>query len=107
MFLRIVTGIRNHFEERFLEWSMAATSTYWGWTLAQPGDAWVNTAAWAGMLRLMGEDAWGLVSMLAGGFWLIALALNGTFAGTIYAHPTQSEAFAEASLKALGHPLHI
>ena len=28
-------------------------------------------------------------------------------AGTIHAHPTQSEAFAEAALKALGHALHI
>ncbi|MGW9229307.1 dihydrolipoyl dehydrogenase [Pseudorhizobium sp. NPDC055634] len=28
-------------------------------------------------------------------------------AGTIHAHPAQSEAFAEASLKALGHALHI
>ena len=28
-------------------------------------------------------------------------------AATIHAHPTQSEAFVEASLKALGHPLHL
>jgi len=28
-------------------------------------------------------------------------------AATIHAHPTQSEAFVEASLKALGHPLHF
>ena len=28
-------------------------------------------------------------------------------AGTIHAHPTQGEAFQEAALKALGHPLHI
>ena len=28
-------------------------------------------------------------------------------AGTIHAHPTQSEGFQEAALKALGHPLHI
>jgi dihydrolipoamide dehydrogenase len=28
-------------------------------------------------------------------------------AGTIHAHPTQSEAFAEAALKTLGHALHI
>lgn len=28
-------------------------------------------------------------------------------AGTIHAHPTQSEAFAEASMKALGHALHV
>jgi dihydrolipoamide dehydrogenase len=28
-------------------------------------------------------------------------------AGTIHAHPTQSEAFAEAALKGLGHALHV
>ena len=28
-------------------------------------------------------------------------------AGTIHAHPTQSESMAEAAFKALGHPLHI
>ncbi|CDZ34985.1 Dihydrolipoyl dehydrogenase [Neorhizobium galegae bv. officinalis] len=28
-------------------------------------------------------------------------------AGTIHAHPTQSEAFAEAAMKALGHALHL
>lgn len=28
-------------------------------------------------------------------------------AATIHAHPTQGEAFAEAALKALGHPIHI
>jgi len=28
-------------------------------------------------------------------------------AGTIHAHPTQSEGFAEAAMKALGHALHV
>ncbi|TWG49315.1 dihydrolipoamide dehydrogenase [Aminobacter sp. J44] len=28
-------------------------------------------------------------------------------AGTIHAHPTQSEGFQEAALKALGHAIHI
>jgi dihydrolipoamide dehydrogenase len=28
-------------------------------------------------------------------------------AGTIHAHPTQSEGFHEAALKVLGHPIHI
>jgi len=49
------------------------------------------------------------VSELSGAF---ALALEmgarlDDIAGTIHAHPTQSEAFQEAALKALGHPLHI
>src|SRR5690606_8293052 len=30
VFLRVVTGIRDHFEERVLEWCMAAAATYWG-----------------------------------------------------------------------------
>ncbi len=85
MFLRIVKGVRDHFEDRKVEWAVAAACTWWGWTLAQPGVAWVNEAAWAGMLRLAPEDTWGVISMLAGGFWLMALAINGTFANTIYA----------------------
>jgi len=28
-------------------------------------------------------------------------------AGTIHAHPTQSEGFVEAALRALGHSIHI
>jgi dihydrolipoamide dehydrogenase len=28
-------------------------------------------------------------------------------AATIHAHPTQSESLLEATLKALGHPMHI
>lgn len=85
MFIRIVTGIRDHFEERKLEWVMATTATFWGWNVALPDQAWTNPAAWAGMLRIAPEDTWGILSMLAGGFWLIALAVNGTFAGTLYA----------------------
>lgn len=85
MFIRVISGIRNHFEARVTEWIMAATATFWGWTVAQPGQAWVNEAAWAGMLRLASEDEWGVRCMLAGGAWMIALAVNGTFADTIYA----------------------
>jgi hypothetical protein len=85
MFLKVVSGIRSHFPERIVEWCMAATCAWWGWTLAQPGTAWTNPTAWAGMLRIASEDTWGLVSLLAGGFWLVALAINGTFADTVYA----------------------
>lgn len=95
MFIRIVTGIREHFDERKIEWATAAAATWWGWNLALPDQAWTNPAVWAGMTRAAGwlfgvppeaaEDTWGLVSMVAGGFWLLALALNGTFADTVYA----------------------
>jgi len=49
------------------------------------------------------------VSELSAGFTL-ALEMGARLediAGTIHAHPTQSEAFHEAALKALGKPLHI
>ncbi|HEY8360129.1 MAG TPA: hypothetical protein VIL30_21950 [Ramlibacter sp.] len=93
MFLRVVTGIHRHFDDRVVEWAMAGIGMYWGWTIAQPGQAWTNAAAWAGMVRMAdwlgipaeaAEDSWGIISMLSGGFWLIALTVNGTFADTIY-----------------------
>ncbi|MBL8583711.1 MAG: FAD-dependent oxidoreductase, partial [Rhizobiaceae bacterium] len=49
------------------------------------------------------------VSELAAAFGL-ALEMGARLediAGTIHAHPTQGEAFLEAALGALGHPLHI
>ncbi|RBP18377.1 dihydrolipoamide dehydrogenase [Roseiarcus fermentans] len=49
------------------------------------------------------------VSELSSGFAL-AIEMGARLedvAGTIHAHPTQGEAFHEAALKALGHPLHI
>ncbi len=49
------------------------------------------------------------VSELSAAFSL-ALEMGATLddvAGTIHAHPTQSEGFQEAALKALGHALHI
>jgi hypothetical protein len=84
MFIRVVSGIHKHFDERVVEWSMAATGMFWGWTLAQPGTAWTNLAAWQGLLRIASEDTWGVISMIAGACWLVALAVNGTFADTNY-----------------------
>jgi dihydrolipoamide dehydrogenase len=46
---------------------------------------------------------------LGGGFCL-AIEMGTRLedvAGTIHPHPTRSEAFLEASLRALGHPIHI
>lgn len=93
MFLRVVTGVRQHFDDRVVEWAMAFTGMFWGWTLAQPSTAWVNESAWMGMTRMAAlfgvapegaEDFWGLLCMIGGGFWLVALTVNGTFADTAY-----------------------
>lgn len=84
MIIRVVTGIKAHFEARFVEWAMAICITFWGWTLIGEGTAWSNQQAWAGMLRIASEEAWGGICLTAGGLWLLALTINGTFADTAY-----------------------
>lgn len=84
MFIRVVTGIRSHFEQRFPEWLSASTIAYWGLKLVGESDAWTNLEAWSGLLRLAPENAWGWACIAVGTFWLVALAINGTFADTPY-----------------------
>jgi hypothetical protein len=84
MFIRIVTGITSHFPERVIEWIMGVTLIWWGSKLVGPADAWSNPAAWQGMLMWMSEDAWGWNCTGLGVARLLALAINGTFADTLY-----------------------
>lgn len=84
MFIRVVTGIRDHFEERVVEWVMGAALIWWGSRLIGANDAWTNREAWAGMLWWMPENAWGWNCMGLGAARLIALAINGTFSDTAY-----------------------
>ncbi len=84
MFIRIVVGIRSHFEARFVEWVMAVCISFWGWTLLGEGEAWSNRAAWEGMLRVASEVTWGAICLAAGTAWVLALTVNGTFANTWY-----------------------
>ena len=76
----------------------------------QGEDGFVRVAARADNHLVLGIQAVGQgVSELSAAFAL-ALEMGARLediAGTIHAHPTQSEAFAEAALKALGHALHI
>ncbi len=73
-------------------------------------EGFVRVVARADNHLLLGIQAVGAgISELSAAFAL-ALEMGARLedvAGTIHAHPTQSEAFAEASLKALGHALHI
>lgn len=86
MFIRIVTGIQTHFPDRALEWLCAANIVYWGARLTAPTDAWTNAAAWEFMLSWgLSENQWGWVFVLIGAVRLLALVINGTFAGTWYA----------------------
>ncbi|MFL5192798.1 MAG: dihydrolipoyl dehydrogenase [Microvirga sp.] len=73
-------------------------------------DGFVRVVARADNHLVLGIQAVGHgVSELAAAFGL-ALEMGARLediAGTIHAHPTQGEAFQEATLKALGHELHI
>jgi dihydrolipoamide dehydrogenase len=73
-------------------------------------DGFVRVVARADNHLVLGIQAVGAgIAELAAGFGL-ALEMGATLedlAGTIHAHPTRSEAFHEAALKALGHGLHL
>lgn len=73
-------------------------------------DGFVRAVARADDHLLLGVQAVGRgVSELSAAFAL-AIEMGATLedvAGTIHAHPTQSEAFLEAALRTLGHALHI
>ncbi|MEW6596373.1 MAG: dihydrolipoyl dehydrogenase [Pseudomonadota bacterium] len=76
----------------------------------EAGKGFVRVVAEASSHRVLGVQAVGRhVSELSGGFShaLEMGALLEDVAGTIHAHPTLGEAFHEASLKALGHAIHI
>jgi dihydrolipoamide dehydrogenase len=70
----------------------------------------VRVVAQAGSGLVLGIQAVGQgVAELSAAFGL-AIEMGATLqdiAGTIHAHPTLGEAFPEAAMKALGHPLHI
>jgi dihydrolipoamide dehydrogenase len=76
----------------------------------QADEGFVRIVARADNHVILGVQAVGAdVSELSAGFSL-ALEMGARLedvAGTIHAHPSQSEAFHEAALKALGKPLHI
>jgi dihydrolipoamide dehydrogenase len=76
----------------------------------EAGEGFVRVIASSDDHRILGVQAVGAhVSELSGEF-VVAIEMGAVLedvAGIIHAHPTLSEAFHEASLKALGHAIHI
>lgn len=85
MFVRVVTGISTHFEARFIEWAMAASIAVWGWNLryVEP-ESFAKSEAWVVLNRVAGQEFWSASGIIIGTCWLVALTINGTFAGTLY-----------------------
>ncbi len=84
MFIRIATGVRTHFPDRWIEWLMAGTMIWWGWKLTDPATQWANVQAWRFMTLFWSEEAWGWLCVFIGALRFLALVINGTFADTWY-----------------------
>jgi hypothetical protein len=81
---RLYLGIAHHFPARRSEWVTAGVMVVWGFILIGPDPTFVQSKAWAQMAAFMSETTWGKVAIWIGGFRLLALVINGTFAGTWY-----------------------
>ena len=82
--VRLYLGIHGHFPARRSEWVLAVIMVVWGWILISPSPTFAGNPAWAQMAAMMSETAWGWFAIGIGIFRLIALIINGTFAGTWY-----------------------
>ena len=85
MFIRVVTGVYKHLPDRWLEWLCAGNIAWYGYKLTAPGVQWSNAEAWSFMLSTgLTETGWGWLCLLIGLLRILALIVNGTFAGTWY-----------------------
>lgn len=82
--VRLYLGIHDHFPARRSEWVLAGIMAVWGWILIGPVGVFAQTKAWSQMAAIMPENAWGWFAISVGVFRLLALIVNGTFAGTWY-----------------------
>ncbi len=76
---RVVRGISEHFALRYQEWVYSSMLLILSFQLLRPGSTFATSKAYAVMASLAGEETWGMVLLLVGGFRFLALAVNGTF----------------------------
>lgn len=85
MIIRVVTGIAEHFEARFIEWAMAVAIAIWGWNLATiDPQQFAESPAWVVLNRVAGIGFWSTAGVAIGVAWCAALTINGTFQNTVY-----------------------
>lgn len=81
---RLYLGIADHFPARRSEWVLAGILIVWGLILIGPAETFAQSKAWSQMAAIMPERSWGFFAIGIGTFRLVALIINGTFAGTWY-----------------------
>lgn len=82
--VRIVDGVGHHFPVRSLEWCFSFFLFGWGVICMLRPDLFYRSAAFSDILRTMPQSVWSSLCMFIGAGRVIALLVNGTFAGTLY-----------------------
>lgn len=80
---RVARGVRDHFPVRATEWGFAALLLDTGRVLLT-GEPNFTSRAFAPLAEYASETVWGLGCVTVGALRLLALLVNGTFAGTAY-----------------------
>jgi hypothetical protein len=84
--LRLAHGVQQHFSARRSEWALAFGMTGWGYVVSKPASLFTTSPAYSAMANMAAEPTWGYSAFGLGLLRVLALIINGTFPGTIYAN---------------------
>lgn len=82
--VRVARGITDHFSARASEWAFAGLLISLGWLFLSSPDLFDASLSYGGLANLADEIVWGWACIGVGAIRLVALIINGTFAGTWY-----------------------
>lgn len=82
--VRVARGITEHFPARASEWGFAALLIWLGSLFLHYPALFDASLSYAGLAKLADEVVWGWACIAIGSLRLVALVINGTFAGTWY-----------------------
>ena len=84
--IRVLKGIQHHFPTRIAEWFLAVALLNWGLILLGYPTVFTTFPSYAGLAFFANEYVWGIAAFIVGIGRLFALAINGTFSGTLYSN---------------------
>lgn len=84
IFVRVVTGIKNHWHIRSSEWLMIYPSVGIGTILLYQPDMFTMSSTFNAVAEWMTQPQWSLFILICALIRLIALTVNGTFASFRY-----------------------
>lgn len=82
--LRVVTGIRSHWHIRATEWLMIYPAVGMGAALIYQPDMFNTSPSFEYVADWMSQPQWALLALICALVRLVALTINGTFAGFGY-----------------------